>query len=215
MSYVIFTTGRTGSQLIGFNIAEYFNIPFDRSIKIYQNYNPSSVGVYHSHYPTWVPVNSKDCTAIISRRRNLFDSILSSFVTIKTKEVNMYSNKVVEPFYVDPIDFEYRYIFEQAYYKIIDFKAFGKVIDVYYEDMLADNKHLFSLFGVDRAMNMNLTKKSSYRNHELISNIDELKTLFNTLISRPLTDVEIESTRSSVEDDIKTAWEYYKPGGEV
>lgn len=199
MLYVVFTTGRTGSQLISLNITKYFNIPmynngFDANI---------SSGVVHSHNPFYTPNNKNEAVAILSCRRNLFDSIISAFVADRTNEFVKYSNKVVEPFYIKPIDFEHRYNFERVYYKLINCQNFSKVIYIYYEDMMADPKHLFSQLGIDANINLSVIKKSPYRNQDLILNFDKIEELYGRLLLTPLTNSDIDSVRNSIEDDLK------------
>jgi hypothetical protein len=204
--YVIFTTGRTGSQLIRFNLSTHFQLP---SLEYqHNNIEITQSTVIHNHNPLWVPPDNSFCTAIISRRRNLFESIISALVAEKTKEFFQYTNRTISPFYVEPLDFTHRYFFEKTYYEIINYNRFDKVVEVYYEDMMSDKKHLFSLVGVDKEILLDLTTKSPYNNRQLISNIDELDVLFKELQdTRPITDLDIENTRNSIHNDLLTARE--------
>jgi len=196
-SAVVYTTGRTGSHLICMNLSSYFQVPF------YSNQNSTITGgVVHSHDPLWVPSSSSDFICILSKRKNIFDGIMSTLVGSISKEWIIYSNKSINPVVIDELDFTHCYWFMRAYYNAIDTSQFKKTIEIYQEDMLADPKYLFSLFDIDYDTQYELTKKSPYKYSDIVLNFSELKIVFDKLEKLPLTDELINNLKKSIKIDL-------------
>lgn len=195
-SAVVYTTGRTGSHLICMNLSSYFQVPFYSN----QNSNITS-GVVHSHDPLWVP-SSSDFICILSKRKNIFNSIISNLVGRVSEEWTNYSNKSIDPVVIDELDFTHCYWFMRAYYNAIDTSKFKKTIEIYQEDLLKDSKYLFSLFDIDCATQYNLTEKSPYKYSDIVLNFLELKTMFGELEKLPLTDELVDALKGSIKIDL-------------
>lgn len=74
MQAVVITPGRTGSQLIVTNLRN------------------QGIHTVHSHDPFWEPGNS-NWICFLSFRRDLFASIASTLVGVRTEEYTVYTNK--------------------------------------------------------------------------------------------------------------------------
>jgi hypothetical protein len=196
-SAVIYTTGRTGSQLIGKNLAAYFQVPFFYD---HQNVNITN-GVVHAHNPLWQPPTD-DFICILSKRKNIFNSIISTLVGNITNEHTDYSNQTIAPTVIDELDFTHCYWFTRTYYNVIDTTKFKKIIEVYFENIVADPKHLFSLLDIDYDTQYSLSEKSPYKYTDIVTNFSELKNLFDNLEKLPLTDELIRTTKESISIDL-------------
>lgn len=193
-SAVVYTAGRTGSHLIVDNLCKHYNV-LERS-DINTNFTD---GIVHTHNPLYNPP-AENFIAIISRRRNLFESILSMELTKITNEFTIYTNKEIKPYNIDPVKFKGCYFFQKIFYQIIDRTGFQKVIDVYYEDLISNPNCLLSDFNITLDLS---TGKSPYDYYELITNIDELKELYLDLDSKALTQADLNIFRQTVEADLK------------
>jgi hypothetical protein len=193
---VVYTTGRTGSQLICMNLASYFQVPFHSNQR-----SDITSGVVHAHNPLWVP-SSDNFICVLSKRRNVFNSIISTLVGSISEEWTIYSDKSMNPVVIDELDFTHCYWFMRAYYNAIDTSQFKKTIEIYQEDMLADPKYLFSLFDIDYDTQYELTKKSPYKYSDIVLNFSELKIVFDKLEKLPLTDELINNLKKSIKIDL-------------
>jgi hypothetical protein len=195
-SAVIYTTGRTGSQLIGHNLSSYFQSSYYDG----RSFNADH-GVVHCHNPLWIPPND-NFICIISKRKNLFNAILSSLFGNISKEYVAYTNKNFEPLTISEFDFIRCYWFMKTFYKAIDTSYYKQIVEIYYEDIIDNPKHLFSCFNIDRNTEYNLSKKSPYCYSELILNFNELQSLFNDLEKLPVTTQLIDSLKKTIETDL-------------
>ena len=192
---MVFTAGRTGSQLICQNLLRYFNAP------LHNDFDDNFIsGVVHTHNPMYMPPTN-DFYCIISRRRNKFNAILSMLIAEKTGEYSEYSNKKINPMSIDTQKFKelwvhytiiYKIIDDRIYrhynliFRVVDHSVFKEPIEIYYEDLIEDPTHLFSLFNVNHKIEL-LTPKSPGDYYNLIDNIDELENLYHQLEQTPLT----------------------------
>lgn len=194
-SAVIITAGRTGSQLICSNLVDYFNVEYHNDFNTY-----FKSGIVHTHNPMYMPPNN-NFYCIISRRRNKFNAILSGLITKYTGEISNYSSKKINRIKIDVQSFTdaylhynvtYKLIEDRIYkhyniiYRIIDNSIFKETIEVYYEDLIEDPMHLFSLFNIDHKIEP-FTLQSPYNYYELIENVDELNILYYQFEEQPLT----------------------------
>jgi hypothetical protein len=126
--------------------------------------------IIHSHYPNLEIIDKSNWIALISRRREDFNCVIS--------------NNLI-PFHVSRERFisEYRRILH--FYNDIDTTGFAKVIDVWSEDMLQYPKYLYNLFDIDNSIDYNITNKSPY-NETSIININELKLIWQQIGSPTL-----------------------------
>lgn len=181
-SAVVITPGRTGSQMIMKNFSNF-----------------SKIKITHTHNPLWKPQNNS--IAFVSRRRNVFNSISSTLVGTRSNEFTQYTNKIIEPFTVDRLEFENCFWFYSCYYNAIDRSQYAKVVDVWYEDLISDPKYLFGLIGVDRTTDLTFPK-SPYNYYQLITNIDQCQEWYDQLSKLPVTQNLIDSIKSSIKSDL-------------
>jgi len=160
-SLVVITAGRTGSLLIVDNLRRHFK------------------DVYHTHDPLYIPANH-DSICVISKRKNDFLAMISMQIGVKTNEYLTYTNKDVEPFIIEVKDFTNFYLHYNAIYTQIKTEYYKKIIEIYYEDLLDDPQHLFSLFGIDALTDYKLTLKCPYNYEKLVLNLKELKGLYDS-----------------------------------
>ena len=196
---IVFSPGRTGSMLIVQSLLAYFNMEgvFGQNIHITADYVSSqqSAGgpirtvstdnvIIHSHYPNLEIIDKSNWIALISRRREDFNCVISNIIAAHSREYYTYSNNLI-PFHVSRERFisEYRRILH--FYNDIDTTGFAKVIDVWSEDMLQYPKYLYNLFDIDNSIDYNITNKSPY-NETSIININELKLIWQQIGSPTL-----------------------------
>ena len=186
-SAVIFTAGRTGSHLISKNLSKYFN-----SGQIIQTHNPLL------ELPTSIAI------PIMSRRRNIFDAIISMIVASKIDKFHWTQHEAkinIDPFSIDVVDFEHSFVFHTAFYRAIAARKFTNSIEIFYEDMLNDSTHLFSKFEYIRPME-NLFIKSPYEPNSLVINIDQLKNLYNQLNAAGISDGVYEHFIKNIKNEL-------------
>jgi hypothetical protein len=182
---VVFTPGRTGSQLIVNNIQTCFNI-----------------SVTHTHNPLLEVVNN-DTIAFVSRRRNVFESVASTLLGKRSNEYTSYTTKSVEKFIVGRTEFEDCFWFHKCFYQLINRSKFEKVVDVWFEDLINDPKYLFNLLDMDRLTDYNFPK--SPRNYyELISNIDQCQMWYDDLKDLTASDTLLELFRKTIINDLNS-----------
>lgn len=187
-SAVVFGAGRTGSHLIRRNLSHYF-----KSQNVIQTHNP----LLQLPWPNTIPV--------ISRRKNMFDAIISMFAASKYDKFHWTASDSIvhiEPFEISNKDFTNQFVFQTAFYQAIDARKFTNSIEIVYEELLTDSKYLFSQFGYDHDV-MNLLIKSPYDAKSLITNIDHLKDLYMELSSKGITAQDYEFFIQNVENDLK------------
>lgn len=164
---VILTPGRTGSHLILKNLSTYFRENW------YYETVTGGRGIVHTHNPHFVPpVN--DFIGIRSRRRDQFSAIMSAILAKRTGEHGYYTGKAVEQFSVAQQEFFNTYHFHKTFFDNIDANRYNKLVDVYYEDMLADRYYLFGQLGMTVSC-IYPGEKSPYNYNQLITNVDELR----------------------------------------
>jgi hypothetical protein len=175
---VIFTVGRTGSQIIHNNLKRYFN----------------NIRLNHTHNPVFVPENLNGSIAILSQRHNILETILSFFIANKTNDWWSYKNLSINPISISKQDFENRFWFTRCFYHAIDLSVYHESITVWYEDLIQDPKYFFSLFGIDAITDYS-TPRSVYDYYQLVGNIDQCKNWYDELIKLPVTESLINSAR--------------------
>ena len=194
MHFVVFSPGRTGSQLIANNIRHHYKC-----------------AVVHTHNPMYNPLCQS--VAIISKRRNMFNALMSAFVSQISGEFFSYTANTIYKVTIPNDAFRNRYIFYKVFYEIVNLNYFDRVIDIFYEDMVNDATYLFSHFGVDKDISMQLSPKSPY-DYSYITNIDQLRILYDEYEKTPLSSEIIENVKWSIEKDlleIRTKYNGNKP----
>lgn len=176
---VVFTPGRTGSQLIARNLSRDINFS----------------SVYHTHNPLYQP-DLNECYAVVSTR-DMFDSMMSTFVAAKTNEFITYTNREITPFSVSLETLDETYIYYKSFYQLIKRELFKEVIEISYEDLCKDQFYLFSRFGINKQI-INYVKKSPYDYQQLITNVNELREYFKERDQRGISPELLESARHTV-----------------
>ena len=192
-SAVVYTAGRTGSHLLIKNLCKHYDVAIrsDRGINF-------TDGIVHTHNPLYTPP-TKNFTAIISRRHNLFESILSMELTKLTNEFVAYTNKKITPYLIDIENFKNCYFFQKAFYRAIDCSAYRKVVDIYYEDLISDLDCLWPEFNIKLDIS---NGKSPYNYYDIITNVDELKEVYQQLEQVDITEEEIIQFKKTVQKDL-------------
>jgi len=173
--YVVFTAGRTGSQIICANLAQYH-----ACARYDAKQQDISAGVVHSHYALWDPPDLQ-WIGVLSRRKNDFEAMCSYYIGDKTKEFVTYTNKSVQPFAVDYQDFERYFHHRQLFYCAVDHSKFAKTITVWYEELVSDPSHLFGQLSISKTTNLEVLSKSPYDYKKIIQNWEQMQQWYDTL----------------------------------
>ena len=169
---VVYSPGRTGSNIISNNLAVGpLNPP--KKWPVVDN----SPSIIHCHNPFYQPPSKTIC--IVSKRRNIFDALISREVSYKIKEFYFYSKKSIEPFKVNVDQFYKAYVRHVSFYKILNLEH-RKNFEIYFEDLISDPYHLFSKFGINKKINLELSNKSPYNYKDVIHNYAELLEAFQS-----------------------------------
>jgi len=184
---VVFTPGRTGSQIIYKNLQQHFGRD----------------NIIHSHDPLIGPT-APARWAVISRRRDLFSAITSTLVGKRTNEFRQYTGTYNKKFSVDQLEFKNTYQHHKIFYEVIDKGNFDQCVDIYHEDLISDPYHLFAIWNVKKTTNFDLQIKSPYNNKELINNIDQCCEWFEQLSSQDIPLAQIDLYRTSIRQDLNT-----------
>lgn len=182
---VVFTPGRTGSHLIINNLRAHFE----------------HTAIIHTHNPVKTPPGAA-FVGILSKRRNMFDAIMSSYLAMATNEAHTYTTRPTNKFSVPLGDFENTWMYYTGFYDLVDRTKFTDIVEIYYEDMICDNKYLFSQFGINREIDLSRAPGSPRKYQEYILNLDELRDKFNDLNRRGLSDSALDSIRKSISKEL-------------
>jgi len=172
-SILVISVSRTGSQLIHHNLAQHFRRP-----------------VTSTHDALTEAQDNQ--LIVLSRRQNTFGTIKSLLVNRRTNEYVNYTNKEHETFDVSQNEFNETYWHVKCHEQITQ-KRFPSAVVVDFEYLIADDRYLFSLFGVDKQTNYALAKKSPYAAEKLINNYSQLSSWFETVSTQPLTQVALDN----------------------
>ena len=164
----------------------------------------------HTHNSSYNP----ECPsiAIISKRRNMFNALMSSLVARVSGEFFSYTSKPLPSIAFSDTEFRNLYIFYKAFYEIVNVNYFDRVIDIFYEDMIDETKYLFDQLGIDKEI-ISLSPKSPY-DYSYITNIGQLRILYDEYEKTPLSSEIIENVKASIEQDlleIRTKYNGNKP----
>ena len=163
-SLVIHAFPRTGSTLVRHNLSEYFNID-----------------VEHNHDVLYIPQHS-EYTAVVTRRRNVFDCVCSHLVMLHTGEMSIYSHKQFDKFDIDLKSFSSLVTAHEYFYQQIDLSCYRQVVDVGFEELISDPYYLFGKFNIVEKTSYGI-EQSPNRYQQLVRNIDEVYTCYQSLIN--------------------------------
>jgi hypothetical protein len=116
-----------------------------------------------------------DFVCILSRRRDVFASVLSHAVLDITQEPNNYTNKSLAPFAINPDRFHGLYTNHVNFYKNLDLTFFKTKIEIWFEELISDPYYLFRQLGQAGETNYSVIDRSPYNYYELVTNIEQLK----------------------------------------
>lgn len=197
MIYIVVGPGRTGSNLICHMLSDNGLVPggmlnasrtsadtkesLEECIAFLKEQNFINANVIvHSHDPYIIDklgVDPKDCVLIVSKRRNLFELVMSHAVTHRTNEWSDYTNKLPESSRMDPKLFlKWCEGFSKWYNKLDLTLPYSKIVEVYYEDICDTDqgfRNLATLLGVEVKYKV-LPTPNPHRYQDWVSNWEEL-----------------------------------------
>jgi hypothetical protein len=191
---IVFTSGRSGSHLIRANLSQHF-----RDYEVVQTHNPM------------YPVRDNDI-CVVSRRRDQFVANLSMCVASKLDKFHFYPGDTLDEKATTEISENYFVnlcFFQKAFYKTLDQRNLPNRIDVDYEDLIANDKYLFSKFGVDKSIKP-LLLKSPYNVYELVNNIDAMRVVFAREANKEISQQELDNYIAGVAADISDIADNHK-----
>jgi hypothetical protein len=160
--FVVIAFPRTGSTLVRYNLSNHFG-----------------VFVEHTHDRLYRPP-SDDFTAVVTRRRNVFDGICSQFVMRHTGEMSVYSGREFDRFDIDLQSFRDLVQAQDDFYKEIDLSCYRQVVKVWFEDLISDPWYLFGQFNIVKKTVYGI-QKSPNRYQQLVKNIDDVYACYQSL----------------------------------
>lgn len=172
---VVYSPGRTGSTLISNTLSSFFKKTF-RPIGLDTSRIFEDNLVIATHNPLFLPENLETSIAVISHRKNLFDTVMSKIIADHTQEFHIYSGKELKIEITD-VEFSNMYDFCKSFYEILDTSKFKTVVKVEFEEMFADPKYLLSKFNENFTMSYG-TNPSPYKKDKVVSNLEHCRKLF-------------------------------------
>ena len=110
----------------------------------------------------------------------MFDCVCSHFVMLHTGEMNIYSSQEFGQFDINLKDFRDLVQAHTDYYKELDLSCYRQVVEIWFEDMIADPWYLFGQFNIVEKTSYGV-EKSPNRYQQLVKNIDEVYTCYQSL----------------------------------
>ena len=174
MNYIVLSPGRTGGTLI---------------VKNLNSLDPNKETAYITHRPkmldstdirfvssTDIPREPDNNIPVFSKRRCIYNAVLSMAIMGHTSESHHYTNNWdTQSFTLSKHQFIINYLYFLNFYDHIDLSVYDcPPVTVYYEDMIKDPLYLFKQFGIEKSIDYSLCTQSPPR-HNMISNLDELK----------------------------------------
>jgi hypothetical protein len=196
MMYLVLGPGRTGSVMLSRMIEQgldltYKDVPnFTTSTEcqswITANISAEQNYVLHTHTKFICDVIDPSQTVLIlSKRRNLFDSVMSEQVAVHTRQWNSYTTLSPKPVTISKFLFASRFRRLLTWYDSIDYtKNWANIVELYYEDLVEHGHTIVaeSLAAPDYNLTVPITGKQSLHSYrDWISNWEELKELAESL----------------------------------
>lgn len=174
MNYIVLSPGRTGGTLIVANLNSL--TPCDETA--YIEHQPKMLDSADLRFvtSTHTPKQTKNNIPVFSRRRCIYNAVLSMAVMEHTHESHHYTTDWDNHHFTLSVKhFIINYMYFLNFYNQIDLSAYDCApIDVYYCDLIDDPLYLFKQFGIEKETNYSLCKKSPSR-HNMILNLDDIK----------------------------------------
>lgn len=196
MIYLVLGPGRTGSVMLSkmieqgldlnYNDVPNFTTTAECQAWLTANISPDRDYVLHTHTKFICDVIDPTQTVLIlSKRRNLFDSIMSEQVALLTKQWNTYSRIKPMPSTVSKMLFSRRYSRLVDWYQNINTdKHWANVVEFYYEDLVEHGQDIVkSKLGLEHYnQTAPITGNQSLHSYkDWISNWEELKEFAESL----------------------------------
>lgn len=170
-NFTIYSPGRTGSNIIEKNLGNFLHSIFPHHT-VTQTANPL------------VAPDDSNTTCIVSRRKNIFDTVCSLLTVNISGQAENYTGKWLGRFHVNLDEFRKTYFLVKEFYSAIDTSKYKNVVEIDFDTLLTDEYYLFnSLLGIKEKTNYNLVKSSPYNYHELIINYNEVKEYYSGLVN--------------------------------
>ena len=182
LGFVVYSPARTGSSAIS---------------KVLKSCYQSST-VYQTHNPLFLPETPEKHVAIISKRSDLFQTMISKLTLNHTKEFSGYDPSLkVDSFEIKKDAFEGLYHFMKTFYYLIDTSKFADFNEVLFENFISDPESILTFPG--RQGNVPILKnKSPYNYSELILNMDQCKKWFAEFEKTALDPVIIDYVKRDI-----------------
>ena len=190
MIYIVIGAARTGSMWLCSLLADNSDLIWSRSDQREEVYSAIQSGIdhkkdilIHSHDKELVNtlgLSYADVTLIISKRRDLFECVMSTIISQKTEEFafGAYTYRQPEPFSYDPNDFLRICAYKRNWYNDIDLsKPYYKIVTVYHEDMIVQHLKYITVLGLNKE-SIKINNKSPYHYTDWVSNWAELYQLY-------------------------------------
>jgi hypothetical protein len=176
MNVIVKSVGRTGSMLMTRLISASTNLKLenDEDLGVLETLDYPFVFQTHEE---WLPKNVEDFHFIFSKRKSVFDQMISQCVArCITKEPVRYTEIVYQPAVISLDYFEYNYSMYKKYNELFNDQCnlnWSSVDILYYEDWINDYS-LIPYVSKDQKMDID-SIKNPRRNRDLILNYEELK----------------------------------------
>lgn len=196
MIYLVLGPGRTGSVMLSnmieqglglnYNDVPNFTTALECQAWLTANISPDRDYVLHTHTKFICDVIDPSQTVLIlSKRHDLFSSVMSEQVALLTRQWNNYSKIKPVPSTVSKMLFSRRYSRLVDWYQSINTnKNWVKVVEFYYEDLVEHGHDIVkSKLGVEH-YNQTASivgKQSPHKYQDWISNWEELKEFAESL----------------------------------
>ena len=182
MNYIIYSPGRTGSQLITNELANFLTSEYTVYYDIFLDIAPTAI--IHTHNSKAEIPNKSNFICIISRRRDELAGILSEHIAAHTNEYGIYykfnRGEKIELFILSKEKIKASLDARREFYSQIVTTGYTKIVDIYLEDMLQYPYHLFEALNIPNRLIGYDCIKCPY-GPELISNIDEINEYYQEI----------------------------------
>jgi LPS sulfotransferase NodH len=196
MIYLVLGPGRTGSVMLSRMVEHgldlvYADMPnFTTKLEchfwIKSNINPAQDYVLHTHSKFICDViTPASTTLILSKRRNLFEIVMSEQVANCTRQWNTYTNIKPQPVTISKVQFIRRHQRLVEWYDSVDLnKDWSNVVELHYEDLVEQGHAIVKDKLAIEQYNQSAPitgKQSPHKYQDWISNWEELKELAESL----------------------------------
>ena len=187
MIYIVLGPARTGSILLTTIISNFYKN--DCEVIFYETtrlpvIDLSKNYIIHTHSKDildQIAIDPKYITLVISKRKDIFSSVMSAIIASRTKEYYSYTDNTVEPFSITCSEFFKIFIDRYLkWYNDINFSLnYHKIATIYYEDFINNYSNVGTILNLPYIESYNISStKSPYNYKDVILNWPELLYLF-------------------------------------